>query len=106
MPEIEKKKVILSGIQPSGAFTLGNYVGAIKNWAQLQNDYDCLYMIADMHAITVRQDPAKLRKNTLEALPAALIPTVRSLLSSHTSPHTHSSTGFSPAAHSSASFPV
>ena len=72
MPEIEKKKVILSGIQPSGAFTLGNYVGAIKNWAQLQNDYDCLYMIADMHAITVRQDPAKLRKNTLEAYAAIL----------------------------------
>ena len=72
MSEIEKKKVILSGIQPSGAFTLGNYVGAIKNWAQLQNDYDCLYMIADMHAITVRQDPAKLRKNTLEAYAAIL----------------------------------
>lgn len=72
MPEIEKKKIILSGIQPSGAFTLGNYVGAIKNWAQLQNDYDCLYMIADMHAITVRQDPAKLRKNTLEAYAAIL----------------------------------
>lgn len=72
MPENEKKKVILSGIQPSGAFTLGNYVGAIKNWAQLQSDYDCLYMIADMHAITVRQDPAKLRKNTLEAYAAIL----------------------------------
>lgn len=72
MPDTEKKKVILSGIQPSGAFTLGNYVGAIKNWATLQDDYDCLYMIADMHAITVRQDPAKLRKNTLEAYAAIL----------------------------------
>ncbi len=72
MPENEKKKVILSGIQPSGAFTLGNYVGAIKNWAQLQNDYDCLYMIADMHAITVKQDPAKLRKNTMEAYAAII----------------------------------
>lgn len=70
MPENEKKKVILSGIQPSGAFTLGNYVGAIKNWAKLQDDYDCLYMIADMHAITVRQDPAKLRQNTMEAYAA------------------------------------
>ena len=70
MENTEKKKVILSGIQPSGAFTLGNYVGAIKNWAQLQDDYDCLYMIADMHAITVRQDPVKLRKNTLEAYAA------------------------------------
>ncbi len=70
MENNEKKKVILSGIQPSGAFTLGNYVGAIKNWAKLQDDYDCLYMIADMHAITVRQDPGKLRRNTLEAYAA------------------------------------
>lgn len=68
--ENEKKKVILSGIQPSGAFTLGNYVGAIKNWAKLQDDYNCLYMIADMHAITVKQEPASLRKNTLEAYAA------------------------------------
>ncbi len=70
MENNEKKKVILSGIQPSGAFTLGNYVGAIRNWAKLQDDYDCLYMIADMHAITVRQDPGKLRRNTLEAYAA------------------------------------
>ena len=70
--ENEKKKVILSGIQPSGAFTLGNYVGAIKNWAALQKEYDCLYMIADMHAITVKQEPAALRKNTLEAYAAIL----------------------------------
>lgn len=70
MENTEKKKVILSGIQPSGAFTLGNYVGAIKNWAALQSEYDCLYMIADMHAITVKQDPPALRKNTLEAYAA------------------------------------
>lgn len=63
----ERKKVILSGIQPSGAFTLGNYVGAIRNWAKLQDEYDCLYMVADMHAITVKQEPAKLRRNTLDA---------------------------------------
>lgn len=72
MPETERKQVILSGIQPSGAFTLGNYVGAIKNWAKLQDDYDCLYMIADMHAITVRQDPVKLRQNTMEAYAAIM----------------------------------
>ena len=70
--ENSDKKVILSGIQPSGAFTLGNYVGAIKNWAALQNDYKCLYMVADMHAITVKQEPAALRKNTLEAYAALL----------------------------------
>ena len=68
MENTEKKKVILSGIQPSGAFTLGNYVGAIKNWAKLQDDYSCLYMIADMHAITVRQDPAKLRKKLIPCI--------------------------------------
>ena len=53
----EKKKRIFSGIQPSGELTLGSYMGAIKNWVDLQDDYDCLYCIVDMHAITVRQDP-------------------------------------------------
>ncbi len=63
----EKKKVILSGIQPTGVFTLGNYLGAVVNWEKLQQDYNCAYMIADMHAITVRQDPQKLRKQILES---------------------------------------
>ncbi len=63
----EKKKVILSGIQPTGVFTLGNYLGAVVNWKKLQEDYNCAYMIADMHAITVRQDPQKLRKQILES---------------------------------------
>ncbi len=61
----EQKKRIYSGIQPSGIITLGNYLGAVKNWVNLQNDYDCLYCIVDMHALTVRQDPQKLRQNTL-----------------------------------------
>jgi len=59
---MEDKKVILSGIQPSGATTLGTYLGALKNWVKLAEAYDCYYMIADMHAITARQDPAELRK--------------------------------------------
>lgn len=63
----ERKKVILSGIQPTGVFTLGNYIGAIRNWKALQEEYLCEYFIADLHAITVRQDPAKLRRQTLEA---------------------------------------
>lgn len=63
----EKKKVILSGIQPTGTFTLGNYIGAVRNWGKLQDDYQCYYMIANMHAITVRQDPAKLRKQTWDS---------------------------------------
>lgn len=62
----EGKKSILSGIQPSGEFTLGNYFGAIKNWTKLQEEFDCIYFIADMHAITVPQVPADLRRRTLE----------------------------------------
>lgn len=64
----EQKKVIFSGIQPSGELTLGNYLGALKNWVKLQDDYDCYYCIVDMHAITVRQEPKDLRRRTLEVL--------------------------------------
>ncbi|MBQ8175761.1 MAG: tryptophan--tRNA ligase [Oscillospiraceae bacterium] len=67
MSEQENKKRIFSGIQPTGTFTLGNYIGAVSHWGKLQEEYDCIYSIVDMHAITVRQDPAKLRQNTLEA---------------------------------------
>ncbi len=62
------KPVLLSGIQPSGHLMLGNYVGALKNWVALQDRYSCLYMLVDMHAITVRQDPVELRKRCLEFL--------------------------------------
>ena len=65
---MEQKKRIFSGIQPSGDLTLGSYMGAIKNWVALQDEYDCLYCIVDMHAITVRQAPALLRRRTLEQL--------------------------------------
>lgn len=68
MENQERKQIIFSGIQPTGVFTLGNYIGAIKNWVVLQDEYDCAYSIVDMHAITVRQDPAKLRQQTLESL--------------------------------------
>ncbi|MDY4192317.1 MAG: tryptophan--tRNA ligase [Oscillospiraceae bacterium] len=67
MEQQERKKVIFSGIQPTGNVTLGNYLGALKNWVALQDDYNCTYCIVNMHAITVRQDPAELRKHTLEA---------------------------------------
>ena len=60
-----RKKTILSGIQPTSIFTLGNYLGAVRNWAALQEEYNCLYTIVNMHAITVRQDAAKLREQTL-----------------------------------------
>ncbi len=63
----ERKKVILSGIQPTGTFTLGNYIGAVRNWGKMQEDYNCAYFIADLHSLTVRQEPAALRKQTMEA---------------------------------------
>ncbi|KGG80221.1 tryptophan--tRNA ligase [Caloranaerobacter azorensis] len=62
------KKVIFSGVQPSGELTLGNYLGAIKNWIELQYEYECYYCIVDLHAITVPQVPKDLRRNTLEIL--------------------------------------
>ena len=64
----EVKKRIFSGIQPSGDLTLGSYMGAIKSWLELQEQYDCLFCVVDMHAITVHQVPADLRRRTLEQL--------------------------------------
>ena len=62
------KKRIFSGIQPTGNLTLGNYIGALRNFKLLENEYDCLYSIVDMHAITVRQVPADLRKACLRTM--------------------------------------
>lgn len=62
------KKTILSGIQPSGVLTLGNYLGALRNWVKIQHEYDCKFFIADLHSITVRQDPNVLRENTKKAV--------------------------------------
>ena len=61
-----KKPVIFSGIQPSGILTIGNYIGALGRFASLQEDYDCIYCVVDEHAITVRQNPAELRRRCLE----------------------------------------
>ena len=68
MEELKEKKRMLSGIKPSGDLTLGSYLGAIKNWAARSEEYDCFYFMADLHAITVRQNPADLRRRTLEQL--------------------------------------
>ncbi|MBQ9974168.1 MAG: tryptophan--tRNA ligase [Oscillospiraceae bacterium] len=65
---MEEKKVMLSGIQPSGDLHLGNYLGAIKNWVARTEEFDNYYFMADMHTITVRQNPADLRRRTLEQL--------------------------------------
>ena len=62
-----RKQTIFSGIQPTGTMTLGNYLGAIKQWVELQEQYRCLYCIVDMHALTIRQEPAALRQNILNA---------------------------------------
>lgn len=61
-----EKKIIFSATQPSGRITLGNYLGALRNWVALQDDYNAIYCVADEHAITVRQDPAALRRQSLE----------------------------------------
>ncbi len=65
---MDEKKTVFSGVQPSGNLTLGNYLGAIKNWVALQNDYNCIYAMMDLHTITVRQTPADVRRRTLEVL--------------------------------------
>ncbi len=89
---MNEKKTILSGIQPSGELTLGSYIGAIKNWVELSETYNCYYCIVDMHSITVRQTPADLRKRTLTQLAqyiaAGLDPVQNTIfIQSHVSAH-------------------
>lgn len=62
------KKIIFSGIQPTGCITLGNYLGALKNWVNLQKDYNCIFSVVDLHSITVRQNPIELRKRCMDFL--------------------------------------
>ena len=64
----QARKIMFSGIQPSGDLHLGSYLGALKNWVQLSDEYNCYYCIVDMHSITVRQDPASLRRHSTEQL--------------------------------------
>ena len=66
-------KRIFSGIQPSGSLQLGNYLGAIRNWAKMQNDYECIFCVVDLHAITLPQDPKKLTREDCLALMEAQI---------------------------------
>ena len=65
--EEQKKKKILSLIQPTNTPHLGNYLGAMQNWVKMQDEFDCTYGIADLHSITVRQDPVKLRAQIRES---------------------------------------
>lgn len=62
------KPIVLSGCQPSGQLSIGNYIGALRQWVSMQESHDCRFMLVDLHAITVRQDPAQLRSATLDGL--------------------------------------
>ena len=64
----KKKPVLFSGIQPSGGLTIGNYIGALKNWVNLQKEYDCFFSLVDLHTITVRQDPKEFSRHCYDAL--------------------------------------
>lgn len=90
---MEEKKRVLSGIQPTGIFTLGNYIGAVKNWEQMQKDFECIYFIADLHALTVSIEPAKLRSQTYDCVALLLacgVDPINSILfvQSHVPEHT------------------
>ena len=63
-----KNKIVFSGVQPSGDLHIGNYLGAIKNFISMQHEYDCLFCVVDLHAITVKQDPIELKNNTYEVV--------------------------------------
>ncbi|SMC29200.1 tryptophanyl-tRNA synthetase [Clostridium acidisoli DSM 12555] len=94
--EEQSKKVIFSGIQPSGNLTIGNYLGALKNWVKLQDEYDCYYCVVDLHAITVKQEPKDLRRRTLEILAiyiaAGIDPEKNTMfIQSHVSAHSEAS---------------
>ncbi|WP_032122282.1 tryptophan--tRNA ligase [Clostridium amazonitimonense] len=92
----ERKKIIFSGVKPSGDLTLGNYLGAIKNWVNLQEEYDCYFCVVDLHAITVKQEPKELRRRTLEILSiyiaSGIVPEKNTLfIQSHVSAHSEAS---------------
>ena len=93
MDKRKKKPIRLSGIQPSGHLMIGNYIGALKNWVQLQAQYHCFYVVVDLHAITVRQAPVKLRERCFEVvalyLACGIDPGVSTVfIQSHVSAHT------------------
>ena len=92
-----RKKVMLSGIQPSGDLHLGNYLGAVKNWAELAEEFDCFYFMADLHSITVRQNPADLRRRSVSQLAqyiACGLDPVRNTLFLQSHVHEHAELGW------------
>ena len=92
METTTKKPRVFSAVQPSGMPTIGNYIGALKNWVKMQEQFECIYAVADLHAITVRQEPAKLRANSMQMMALLLacgIDTEKSILfmQSHVGAH-------------------
>ncbi len=93
----ERKKIMLSGIQPTGIFTLGNYLGAVRNWRETQENFQCAYFIADLHSLTVRIEPAVRRHQSLEAfalLMACGLDPQKSLLFVQSHVHAHAELGW------------
>lgn len=93
----ERKKTMLSGIQPTGVFTLGNYLGAVRNWRETQEKFQCAYFIADLHSLTVRIEPAQRRKQSLEAFALVMacgIDPEKSLLFVQSHVHAHAEMGW------------
>ncbi len=93
----EAKQIILSGIQPTGTFTLGNYIGAIRNWGKMQEEYDCYYFIADLHSLTVRRDPKQLKQQILSCyamLLACGLDPKKSLIFMQSHVHEHAELGW------------
>ena len=92
MENEKKKEVVFSAIQPSGTITLGNYLGAVRNWVTMQDEYDCIYALADLHTITVRQEPAHMRKNIIDAYASIMacgVDVEKSLFFIQSHVHTH-----------------
>lgn len=92
MENEKKKEIVFSAIQPSGTITLGNYLGAVRNWVNMQDEYNCIYALADLHTITVRQEPAAMRRNILDAYASIMacgIDVEKSLFFIQSHVHTH-----------------
>lgn len=89
----KEKKIVYSGMQPTGCITIGNYIGAINNWLKMQDDYNCIFSIVDLHCLTVRQQPAELRGRVLSFFAqyiAAGIDPKKSILYFQSQVHEHS----------------
>lgn len=92
MENDKKREVVFSAIQPSGTITLGNYLGAVRNWVTMQEEYDCIYALADLHTITVKQEPAQMRKNIIDAYASIMacgVDVEKSLFFIQSHVHTH-----------------